>query len=911
MGETVKESNSIDSPHSENHSGPANHSGHANHSGPTNPLEEELFERARNLTPELRTKFLEDACRDNRELRKRLDALLDSADRKDSLLDLPATESSSDANSNDFSAETIGNYKLLENIGEGGMGSVYLAEQIRPVRRMVALKLIRAGLDSKQVVARFETERQSLALMDHPNIAKVLDAGETKTGEPYFVMELVKGKSITKYCDDNYVSPEQRVELMVDVCSAVQHAHQKGVIHRDLKPSNILVAQYDDRPVPKVIDFGVAKATHQKLTEKTLYTQLGQIVGTLEYMSPEQAVLNQLDVDTRADVYSLGVILYELLVGETPLDGKELRSQGLEEMLRIIRDKEPPRPSLRLSSQGKAATQTAAYRKTDQAALSKTLRGDLDWIVMKALEKERQRRYDSASRLADDLRNYLSGTTVDARPPSFAYLAQKKWQQNRGLLSSFAAIAIALFAGLAFAIREKQRTQDALVENEKLVSNLHDRIIDDVFVKIMSGDDVRTKDAIDQAVDAKVDEQWIKTFQAQSAFFSGNPKQAIEMLEEMEEKDIAQLGLLSFAYLYDGDLASWARVDSHLDQQLKSKTGRLSALDKLFAAQTISQDDPERGLSLIEEAKSDRDLPLTRLIYADALALHAIHRGDSDSAARAVKQIEIAMEFGGKTPYLVTVNLWVRHVALAVGAQETASFSISDLKRYATTVKDLPIGRQLLIRLLSDLNPAEACDQLLNWDRTPTDFEIGYYAPILLMRNSPERVQEILEDWECAGPISQASLARVMALQPAKKQSSIDCANVVIEKSPSFIARTHAISTLMLQQAAQIAPEIKREWLASTEDRYLNFDEVLEFLLDDDASSMPHRDGDSKWAENETQFAACYKSFDNGNPNAMAQLDQCVDQKIIMGFNYYWGRALRRLYDDGLWQPPTRTDLDN
>ena len=408
MGEMVEESNSIDSQRSGNRTGPVNH------------VEEELFEQARKLAPESRSDFLDDACRNDRELRQRIDALLESADRDDSLLDLPATETSSGTTNNDSSGETIGNYKLLDKIGEGGMGSVYMAEQIRPVKRMVALKVIRAGLDSKQVVARFEAERQSLALMDHPNIAKVLDAGETEKGEPYFVMELVKGLPITEHCNTNRLGPKERVELMVAVCGAVQHAHQKGIIHRDLKPSNILVAQYDDRPVPKVIDFGVAKATHQKLTEKTLYTQLGQIVGTLEYMSPEQAVLNQLDVDTRSDVYSLGVILYELLVGVTPLDGKELRGQGLEQMLRSIREKEPPRPSLRLSSQGKAASQTAAYRHTDQSTLSEALRGDLDWIVMKALEKDRTRRYESASRLgSEDLAKHYGvgiecgGTSTD------------------------------------------------------------------------------------------------------------------------------------------------------------------------------------------------------------------------------------------------------------------------------------------------------------------------------------------------------------------------------------------------------------------------------------------------------------------------------------------------------------------
>ena len=272
--------------------------------------------------------FVSEACDGDAERCQRILDLIAAHEATDSLL-VKSEPSSTVFTPDSMIGERIGPYKLLEKIGEGGMGSVYLAEQSQPVRRKVALKVVRAGMDSKQVVARFEAERQSLALMDHPNIAKVLDAGETDRGEPYFVMEWVKGIRITEYCDENRLPTKQRAQLMIQVCNAVQHAHQKGIIHRDLKPSNILVAQYDDKAVPKVIDFGVAKATHQRLTEKTLHTQVGQIVGTLEYMSPEQAILNQLDVDTRADVYSLGVVLYELLVGQTPLDGKELRRQGL------------------------------------------------------------------------------------------------------------------------------------------------------------------------------------------------------------------------------------------------------------------------------------------------------------------------------------------------------------------------------------------------------------------------------------------------------------------------------------------------------------------------------------------------------------------------------------------------------
>ena len=303
----------------------------------------------------------------------------------------------------------IGPYKLLEEIGEGGMGTVYMAEQARPVRRKVALKVIKLGMDSLQVIARFESERQALAMMDHVNIARVLDAGATDAGRPYFVMELVHGVPITMYCDDNHFTPRQRLELFVPVCQAIQHAHQKGIIHRDIKPSNVMITLYDGKPVPKVIDFGVAKATEQRLTERTLFTAFGMFVGTLEYMSPEQAEMSALGVDTRGDIYSLGVLLYELLTGNTPLSHKTMKEAAYAEILRMIKEEEPPKPSTRLSDSGEALASISAQRKTEPAKLSKLVRGELDWIVMKTLEKDRNRRYETANAFAQDACSRLPG----------------------------------------------------------------------------------------------------------------------------------------------------------------------------------------------------------------------------------------------------------------------------------------------------------------------------------------------------------------------------------------------------------------------------------------------------------------------------------------------------------------------
>ena len=346
-----------------------------------------------------------------------------------------------------------GKYKILERLGEGGMATVYLAEQTKPVRRRVAIKIIKLGMDTKQVVARFEAERQALALMDHPNIAKVYDAGATEKGRPYFVMELVHGLPVTEYCDKNKLSTSERLKLFTLICNAVQHAHQKGLIHRDLKPSNILVAIHDEKPVPKIIDFGIAKATEHRLTERTLFTEMGQLIGTPEYMSPEQAEMTGLDIDTRTDIYSLGVLLYELLVGALPFDIRELRKAGLEEIRRKIREDEPQKPSTRLSTLGDDSGLTAKNRKTDIRSLTKQLRGELDWITVKALAKDRANRYATASELASDISRHLNNEPVMARPPSTLYLIKKLATKHRILLDSLVLLIVVLIGLYLLGIR--------------------------------------------------------------------------------------------------------------------------------------------------------------------------------------------------------------------------------------------------------------------------------------------------------------------------------------------------------------------------------------------------------------------------------------------------------------------------
>ena len=363
----------------------------------------------------------------------------------------------------------IGRYKILEKAGEGGFGVVYVAEQREPVKRRVALKIIKLGMDTRQVVGRFEAERQALALMDHPNIAKVLDAGATETGRPFFVMELVRGVRITDYCDQNKLSVPARLQLFIQVCHAIQHAHQKGIIHRDIKPSNILVTLHDGVPVPKVIDFGIAKATQGRLTDQTLFTAFEQFIGTPAYMSPEQAEMSGLDIDTRTDIYSLGVLLYELLTGRAPFDSEKLLAAGVDALRRTIRDQEPPRPSSQLGTmQAEALTQTALHRNTDPPRLIRFLRGDLDWVVMKALEKDRTRRYETANGLAMDVQRYANDEPVIARPPARLYRLQKALHRNKLAFSAASITALALLASAlvstVHAVRasraEKQARQD-------------------------------------------------------------------------------------------------------------------------------------------------------------------------------------------------------------------------------------------------------------------------------------------------------------------------------------------------------------------------------------------------------------------------------------------------------------------
>ena len=487
----------------------------------------EIFQEAAALSAGEREPHLDRACAGNDRLRAEVEALLESHDELRAVA--PETVTKGDDAPTESTGTVIGRYKLLQQIGEGGFGAVYMAEQEEPVRRRVALKIIKLGMDTKQVIARFEAERQALALMDHPNIAKVLDAGATEVGRPYFVMELVRGIPITEYCDQNKLATKERLELFMTVCGAIQHAHQKGIIHRDIKPSNVMVTLHDGIPVPMIIDFGIAKATNQRLTERTLFTEYNQFIGTPAYMSPEQAEMSGLDVDTRSDIYSLGVLLYELLTGTTPLDSQQLRQVAYSELQRMIREEEPHKPSERISTLGQSATAAAEHQRTDLPGLAKALRGDLDWVVMKALEKDRTRRYETANAMRNDLRRFLANEPVSASPPSRVYRLRKFVQRNRTGVIVGATVTFALVAGFLLAAAGYFQARSEAEASKAINGFFSDMLasVDPRYLRQFSGfspdPGTQVAAAAGVAYDVSVVEMMLRSRRHIEASFSGKP----------------------------------------------------------------------------------------------------------------------------------------------------------------------------------------------------------------------------------------------------------------------------------------------------------------------------------------------------------------------------------------------------
>jgi serine/threonine protein kinase len=613
--------------------------------------EQSIFLAALELpTPAERAAYLMGACGADPALLANVQELLAAHENGDGFLDRPPPNATVDEQAvTEQPGTVIGPYKLKEQIGEGGMGLVFVAEQQEPVRRKVALKIIKPGMDSKQVIARFEAERQALAMMDHQNIAKVFDAGTTESGRPYFVMELVHGVPITDYCDANKLTPRQRLELFVPVCQAIQHAHQKGIIHRDIKPSNVLVTMYDDKPVPKVIDFGVAKAIEQRLTEKSVYTQFGTLVGTFEYMSPEQAEMNAFGVDTRSDIYALGVLLYELLTGSTPLERQRLREAAFDEIRRIIKEEEPQRPSVRLSTSGTLA-KVAEARKTEPAKLSRLMRGELDWVVMKCLEKDRSRRYDTASNLAREVERYLKDEPVEARPPSIWYRVRKMARRNRTALTVAGVMAAMLVLGTGVILWQAKLHNEA-IEYERRQYAL-DRAIEAAF----GGDLDKARTAILDAQKAGVEADQVYWLNGLVHFQRGEYDTAIrEFKSSLALKPtVAAQAMLARAYIQAGLQSGGTELDYEYPQALAAlhSMKAVTAEDYLCRGFALPMHEREQRLSDRDKAVAMRDSPIARTVRALGVTTVGQESKDLKLLGRGIEDISRAKLWMGGNPFV-------------------------------------------------------------------------------------------------------------------------------------------------------------------------------------------------------------------------------------------------------------------
>lgn len=635
--------------------------------------------------PQERRRIVEAHAARDPVLRRRVEALLASleADHFMRVHLEPPTEAIA-AISPSVDSREIGPYKLLQQIGEGGFGIVWMAEQTQPVQRKVALKIIKAGMDSKEVIARFEQERQALALMDHPNIARVLDAGTTDSGRPFFVMELVRGIPITRFADEHLLTPSDRLSLFIKVCRAVQHAHMKGVIHRDLKPSNILVTLHDGVPVPKVIDFGVAKAMQQRLTDKTLFTHFEQMVGTPLYMAPEQAELSGLDVDTRCDIYALGVLLYELLTGHTPFSQEELMRAGFDEMRRLIREREPKKPSTLLKTlEAATASTVAGHRQSEPPKLIGLLRGDLDWIVMKAMEKDRRRRYETASALADDIQRHLEHEPVLARPPSTVYRLQKLLQKNKAAFITITLVALSLLAGLAIST-----TLYVRLRLEKA-----QRAVEAAQFAIMSGEDEWITSTIRECEAAGVPKTFIGLLVAEQHLIQGRVEEAISTLEDLVHeapKSIPARALLATAHDLVDDRRSYERVMASLENaQPKEREDYLILGHALSHSQYPSE--RQRGVEFMSHAiHRMRDSPMARVLLAEARTRLALHARSLDEIQEAIADINAARGWQRHGIAVLAISSW----AHAVGAQIAQEQNQPELSQQCLTIAKTD-GQQL------------------------------------------------------------------------------------------------------------------------------------------------------------------------------------------------------------------------
>ena len=874
--------------------------------------EEAIFHTARKIENRSAcAEYLDQICEGDANLRSRVEALLEVHENEQDFFK-SAAEPAPTLDQSPISerpGHQIGRYKLLQKIGEGGFGVVYMAEQQRPVRRKVALKIIKPGMDTRAVVARFEAERQALALMDHPNIARVLDGGATDSGRPYFVMELVRGVPVTEYCDKNQVATGERLELFIKVCQAVQHAHQKGIIHRDLKPSNIMVTLHDGHPVVKVIDFGVSKAINQQLTEKTLFTAYGQMIGTPQYMSPEQAEMSGLDVDTRSDIYSLGVLLYELLTDSTPLTADRLHSAGYAEMQRLIREDEPPRPSTRLSSSGERLTIIAKHRGATPERLHREIKGDLDWIVMKALAKDRGRRYETAINFAADVGRFLHNEPIEARAPSARYRIQKFVARNKGLVAGTAIIAVALIAGICgttsgwLAARRSQRQATDMLaslqlEQKQSRERLHkwqDQIVNTALAEALSGNEASFNKAIKDAELAKVSQTRIDLLRGLAAVYAGKNEEAVKLLKgvvDQQPGSVEGWALLKWSHDLLGNLDELGHALATLrDMEPKND------YDRLFKG--YAEYGMKEGLEELQFVVNKRPTwPVARIFLAHALARLAVDTGNAQPCEEAIRHLDWAGEALEENPFLAAVELHVLTVAIVLSGEkhEGSAKWCSRASDVADGLKnrspDYIFGR--IVRALYLTQLGERVDAMAEWKRVVSkgggSWAEGIYVALLLQENRFEEAATLT-----AFSFEAPALAgdRAEALRRCGEASS-----------GSMMDRLWAQYIRCLCGEPERARTVWQAMLRTNDPMPWWITNALRLFTEE---ISPHEllnqvNGDRSLRKAHAHLLISAYYLANGQrESATESLDRCIAANSFMNDFHYWALAYRERLNDPTW----------
>ena len=866
------------------------------------PDEERIFHVARAIAEDQpRNEYLDHVCYGDQCLRERVQALLETYEKEQNFLasNNAVAMTADHAPIRETEGQQIGRYKLLQKIGEGGFGVVFMAEQQRPVKRRVALKIIKPGMDTREVVARFEAERQALAMMDHTNIARVLDGGATDSGRPFFVMELVKGVPITEYCDKNQLSTEERLKLFANVCQAVQHAHQKGIIHRDLKPSNVLVTLADGQPVVKVIDFGVAKATNQQLTEKTLFTAFGQLVGTPQYMSPEQAEMSCLDVDTRSDVYSLGVLLYELLTGTTPLEAKRLRTAGYAEMQRLIREEEPPKPSTRLSTSGDQLTVLAKHRSVAPDKLKRQVRGDLDWIVMKALEKDRNRRFESPADFLQDVTRYLNNEPVESRPPTFRYRTAKYLWRNRTALSIASLVIALLSVGLAGTISQWINARQALREwgNELIDRGLEDAFrgdVEDVEQIVAKGRKNRV-----------VPEDWCLLLEALAHKFGGSNENGDRILRRAFKSNPDNLAIKA-AFLNTRSEGNWSHTEWEklaVSLYADKPSGDFSKYEQLLLGWGHVYIDTLRAMDLIREVANERpNWPIAQLFLAQAEAHVAIEKDDLELALQAVQRMhKVDRELRGNQ-FSECIKTWTLVVAMALSREHDpglfeqlredckASMAEFDLDTFAA-----PIIRGEYHEITNeDLVDAPA------FDATDDDWWRACCISYFYRHGKRDRALEELPDEIRTMPLSATvrhSLLAIEGYEDNKQQAMAAYRRIMELHDGTNHIKAHAMYIPLLFGDQETAREDANKLLVKEDLHDIPFFRArtrIEFLAGryESAEEFLKQVEGSGLGKCYAFFALGVSCIHNNPEQAREYFDECTGTNQVFAMEYYLAKAL-------------------